>query len=181
MSRGESADQLHRNNSRTDTCRWIPLHSNTKIFSRQLHMTFPIIYMHISFTSKYFITTIRPFIIVVGTCPLYTVAEWLFYVLKTYKIYKSDTIIGVMEYMLQYMFTQLFFTCFGHFNRHDYLWLFTFEKNKQNSIFPPMTSVFRQELIMEAPVCPNFRKACQPCGLKNLRGTGNGRKKNRLW
>ena len=151
MSHGESAGQLHRNNWRTDTCRWIPLHSNTKIFSRQLHMTFPIIYMHISFTSKYFITTIRPFIIVVGTCPLYTVAEWLFYVLKTYKIYKSDTIIGVMEYMLQYMFTQLFFTCFGQFNRQDYLLLFAFEKNKQNIIFPPKTSVFRQELTRKHP------------------------------
>ena len=51
-----------------------------------------------------------------------------------------------MEYMLQYMFTQLFFTCFGQFNRQDYLLLFAFEKNKQNIIFPPKTSVFQQEL-----------------------------------
>ena len=51
-----------------------------------------------------------------------------------------------MEYMLQYIFTQLFFTCFGQFNRQDYLLLFAFEKNKQNIIFPPKTSVFRQEL-----------------------------------
>ena len=38
-----------------------------------------------------------------------------------------------------------------------------------------MTSVFRQELIMEAPVCPNFNKAFQPCHFQILRGTGNGR------
>ena len=48
--------------------------------------------------------------------------------------------------MLQYMFSQLFFTCFGQFNRQDYLLLFAFEKNKQNIIFPPKTSVFQQEL-----------------------------------
>ena len=79
-----------------------------------------------------------------------------------------------MEYMLSYMFTQLFFTCFGQFNRQDYLLLFSFEKNKQNIIFPPKTSVFRQELIMEHLYGQMFNKAFQPCRLKNLGGTGNG-------
>ena len=80
-----------------------------------------------------------------------------------------------MEYMLQYMFTQLFFTCFGQFNRQDYLLLFTFEKNKQNIIFPPKTSVFREELTRKHPYAQIFNKAFQPWGKKILRGTGNGR------
>ena len=38
-----------------------------------------------------------------------------------------------------------------------------------------MTSVFREELIMEAPLCQIFRQALQPCRLEDRGGTGNGR------
>ena len=39
-----------------------------------------------------------------------------------------------MEYMLSYLFSDLFFTCFGHFNRQDYLSYFIL-KEMDNIIF----------------------------------------------
>ena len=83
-----------------------------------------------------------------------------------------------MEYMLQYMFTQLFFTCFGQFNRQDYLLLFAFEKNKQNIIFPPKTSVFQQELTRKDRYAQIFNMPHHgnPRGKRQYqnRKTGNG-------
>ena len=79
----------------------------------------------------------------------FTVIEITIQVPQLCIIYETNIIIPVKENMLSYLFTELFFTCFGHFDRQDYLL-----SNKT------ITEVKSLLIVLE--------------GQRNIRGVGNG-------